>query len=411
MTETTQQPLDYPFPRESRTDPPEAIAELRDTKRVVLVRQPTGEPAWLLTRYEDIRGVLGDHRFTARYPGFVDATGSGGPPTGKFMFSTEGEDHVRLRGLVSSAFTPRYMERLRPRIEEVATDLLDQMATKPRPVDLVEGYAYPLPVTVIFEIFGVPVTEQKHFERLFRAWVAARLSFSRQEPEQASRAGEELKAYVEGLITGKRRAPADDLLSRLVAARDTGGQLSDGELFAMVSGLLISGYVTSVNAIARGTLALLHTGQFATLDTTPEKLERAVEEILRYGQSGDTGVLRIAEEDVEVGGVTVRKGEAVLTPLAAANRDPAEFVDPDTFDVNRTHNPHLSFGFGVHHCVGAALARLELQVAFDRLVRRFPTLRLAVPYEEALNTVVPFIELPGRKGVLVGGSQKLPVTW
>jgi cytochrome P450 len=379
---------------------------------VSLVRQPTGGSAWLLTRYEDIRSVLADPRFIARYPGFIDGSGPGSSQGANFMFSTEGEDHVRLRGLVSSEFTPRRLERLRPRIERVADGLLDAMTSRSAPVDLIEMYAYPLPVIVIFELIGVPVSEQDEFRRLFQAWMSARLAFSFQDPEVASRAGRELKAYVEGLIEAKRPSLADDLLSRLIKARDEGTRrLSDPELFAMVSGLLISGYVTSVNAIARGTLALLDTGQYGVLGGRPDELERAVEEILRYGQSGDTGVLRIAQEDVEVGGITIRRGEAVLTPLAAANRDPAEFADPDRFDVARPHNPHLSFGFGTHHCVGAALARLELRVAFASLVRRIPALRLAVPYKEALASVVPFIELPGRRGVLVGGPQKLPVAW
>jgi cytochrome P450 len=403
-------PLDYPFPRESRTDPPESIARLRATRPVSLVRQPTGEPAWLLTRYDDIRHVLADRRFVARYPSFIDRSGPGSSQGANFMFSTEGADHVRLRGLVSSEFTPLRLERLTPRIERVADQLLDSITAGPERVDLIESYAYPLPVIVIFELMGVPGIEEGEFRRLFQAWISARLSFSLQDPDVASRAGRELKAYVERLIEAKRRSLADDMLSRLIQARDGGTQrLSDPELFAMVSGLLISGYVTSVNAIARGTLALLDTGQYAVLGGRQDAVERAVEEILRYGQSGDTAVLRIAEEDVEVGGVIIRRGEAVLTPLAAANRDPAEFTAPDRFDVNRSHNPHLSFGFGTHHCVGAALARLELRVAFASLVRRIPTLRLAVPYEEALASVVPFIELPGRRGVLVGGPQQLPV--
>jgi cytochrome P450 len=414
MTDTTSPTtpmLDYPFSRTSRTDPPEDIARLRAEAPMTRVRQPNGEPAWLLTRYDDIRSVLADPRFVARYPGFVDAgAGSGDSRGANFMFSTEGADHVRLRGLVSYAFTPRYLENLRPRIEQLADDLLARMAARTPPVDLIEAYAYPLPIVVIFEMFGVPIDQHEHFRDLFRSWIAARLSFTGNNPDRASEAGQQLRSYVEGLLADKRKNPGDDLMSVLIAARDD-DRLSEPELFAMITGLLVSGYVTSVNAIARGTLALLHNGQYTSVGAEPARIESVVEEILRYGQSGDTGVLRIATQDVRLGDVTIAKGEAVLTPLAAANRDPAHFAEPDRFDVARTNNAHLSFGHGAHHCVGAGLARLELQVAFGALARAFPTLRLATSYEEALNTVVPFIQLPGRPGVLVGGPQGLSVTW
>jgi cytochrome P450 len=365
----------------------------------------------MVTRYEDIRAVLADHRFSPRYPGFVDAgAGSSDSRGANFMFSTDGADHARLRGLVSWMFTPRYMATMRPRVERIADELLTAMAGRRPPVDLIEAYAYPLPIIVIFEFFGVPVSERDRFRDLFRGWIASRLSFTGSEAGRTADAGQELRAYVDGLVQAKRGEPGDDLMSSLIGARQD-GRLSEGELFAMVTGLLVSGYVTSVNAVARGTLALLHTGQYAVMGRDPERLEAAVEEILRYGQSGDTGVLRVAKEDVEIAGVTIRKGEGVLTPLAAANRDPSVFPHPDRFDVTRADNVHLSFGHGAHHCVGAGLARMELQVAFAMLARRFPALRLAVPYEEALGLVMPTIELPGRRGVLVGGARELPVTW
>ncbi len=407
--------LAYPFPRDSRTDPPAEIARFRSEAPVVRVTLPTGDAAWLVTRYDDIRAVLADPRLRPRYPGFVGAGGQPGASSAggsNFMFSKGPADHARLRQIVGWAFTPRYIEGMRPRIQEIASNLLARMADQSPPVDLVAAYAFPLPVIVIAELLGVPIPDREEFRDIFRAWTAARLVTGGQGSEKAKEAGQRLRDYVDDMIAAKRCNPGRDLMTALIAAHgDAGDRLSDAELFSMATGLLISGYVTSVNAIARGTLALLRSGEYAELSVGSVGIVQAVEEILRYGQSGDTGVLRIATEDVQVGATVIARGEAVLTPLAAANRDPSYFPEPDRLDLARKDNPHLSFGYGPHHCVGAALARLELQVAFASLAHAFPALRLAVPYDDALRLVVPFIELPGRGGVLVGGARELPVTW
>jgi cytochrome P450 len=404
--------LAYPFPRDSRTDPPAEIARCRGEAPVVQVRLPTGDLAWLVTRHDDIRAVLADPRLSPQYPGFVGAQRQSGAGGSNFMFSKGPADHARLRQIVGWAFTPRYVEGMRPRIQEIADDLLTRMADQSPPVDLVAAYAFPLPVIVIAELLGVPIPDREEFRDIFRAWTAARLATRGQGSGKASDAGQRLRDYVDGMIAAKRRNPGHDLMTALLAAHDEGDdRLSSAELFSMATGLLISGYVTSVNAIARGTLALLRSGQYAALSAGSVGIGQAVEEILRYGQSGDTGVLRIATEGVQIGATMIARGEAVLTPLAAANRDPSYFRDPDRFDITRKDNPHLSFGHGSHHCTGAALARLELQVAFGSLAHAFPALRLAAPEDEAERLVVPFIELPGRGGVLVGGARELLVTW
>jgi cytochrome P450 len=261
---------------------------------------------------------------------------------------------------------------------------------------------------VIFDFLGIPLAEWETYQQLLRAYTGSVLPTSQGD---TGNPGQRLREYVKGLVAAKRRAPGDDLLTRMIEIHDEDeSRLSESELLAQTTGLLAAGYITTVNALARGTVALLHSNQYTALDTNRDRLERAVEEILRYGQSGDTGVLRVATEEVRLGDFVVPRGEAVLTPLAAANRDPDVFPEPDRFDINRRENQHLSFGHGPHHCIGAPLARPELQVGFSALARSLPTLQLAVSYEEALELTVPFIQIPGG-GVIVGGSRSLPVAW
>jgi pimeloyl-[acyl-carrier protein] synthase len=309
------------------------------------------------------------------------------PPSMLFLDPPE---HTRLRSLVNLAFTPRMVERLRPRVAAIAQELLGAMEGG-EVVDLVSAYAFPLPAIVIAELLGVPSADRSQF----RAWSEdIALSLDGTQPEEVRRRGEtaarSLATYFAGLLAERRRAPREDLLTALLAAEEQGDRLGPADLLSMCILLLVAGHETTKNLIANGVLTLLrHPDQLARLRADPSLYATAVEELLRF-ESPVQRTARITHADVDVDGVRIPRGALVLTVIGSANRDPEVFADPDHLDLGRAENPHLAFGRGIHFCLGAPLARLEGQVALQALLDRFPRLALAedtVP-EWSTNTVI-----------------------
>ena len=383
-----------PFARPDPLEPAGELARLRAEAPVTRVMAPTGAPAWLVTRYDDARAVLADRRFGLALPG-LDGGGAG--PNDSLFQDPPG--HTRLRRLVSAAFTPRRSAALRGRAAEIAGGLAAAMLDGRAPADLLEAFALPLPITVIGELLGVPAADRPHF----RAWSDALLALPAAGATDPGTGWANLSAQVTDLIARKRADPGDDLLSALIAVRDEdAGRLSDAELAMMAVTLIPAGYVTTSTAIAWGLLMLTRHGAYERLAADPSLVPGAVEEVLRY-QTAAGDVARVANEDVRLAGVDIAAGDRVLVSLNAANRDGRRFPGPDRFDIVRTDNAHLTFGHGIHHCLGAALARVELQVALTTLATRIPGLRPAVSSGELI----------WRRSELFGDEflAALPVTW
>ncbi|GDY31462.1 cytochrome P450 [Gandjariella thermophila] len=396
---TTSEPRTYPFGLPDRLNLDPRYARLRAEEPLIRVRLPYGEDAWLATRYQDVRTVLGDPRFSRAAVLDRDEPRTRPEPTSGGILSMDPPEHTRLRKLVAKAFTMRRVEALRPRAQEITDELIDQMIDHGPPADLVEEFALPLPVTVICELLGVPYEDRKDFRR----WSDAALSTTALSREQVQEYLDNLHEYMAGLVARRRATPTDDLLGALVRARDEEDRLSEDELVRLGVGLLIAGHETTASQIPNFVYVLLTQPEhWQRLRAEPELVPRAVEELLRYIPLGAAaGFPRYATEDIELGGVLVRAGEPVLAVVASANRDESVFPDADTLDLRREVNPHVGFGHGVHHCLGAPLARMELQVALGSLVRRLRELRLATPEPE----------LRWKTGMLVRGLESFPVSW
>jgi cytochrome P450 len=339
------------------------------------VQWNTALGAWTFVRYADVLSMLTDARFSAER---VRAAAANTNQIARSMLVTDPPDHTRLRALVQKAFTPRMIDQLRPRIVAVVGELLDRVAVKPESFDVIADLAYPLPVVVIAELLGVPPEDRVKF-REWSATLAASLD-PLVPPEVSERvlpARESLHGYLRGIIAERRREPRADLISALVAVEEQGDVLSEPELVLMCTLLLIAGHETTVNLIGNGMLALLsHPDQLARLRADPALIGSAVEELLRFDSPVQL-TARIASEPLEVDGHAIERGQWVLPLLGAANRDPAQFPEPDRLDLGRNPNQHVAFGRGIHFCLGAPLARLEGQIAIGSLVRRFPHLSLA----------------------------------
>jgi cytochrome P450 len=348
----------YPFGANERLDLHPLYQHVREHEPLSWVRMPYGEPAWLVTRYDDVRTVLGDARFSR-----TEATRRDHPrvipdviPLG--LLDMDPPEHTRLRRLIAKAFTTSSVENLRPRAEQIAGQLVMAMIEAGSPADLVEMFARRLPMSVICELLGVPGDDQGQFA----GWVSDATSAEATRDERAEGLARQV-AYIADLVAQRRRQPADDLLGRLILARDEDDRL---------------------------------------LREQPDLIPGAVEELLRFAPLvAAASIVRYATDDVGLSGGMVRKGEAVLTFAPAANRDPAVYADPERLDLTRPAASHLSFGHGVHLCIGARLARMELQVALRALTRDLPDLRLAADPGD----------LAWKPGVLVRGPAALPVTW
>lgn len=395
---TASRPLPaLPFDQPDVLAVPPLLHRLQAEGPITRVRTPTGDEAWHVARYAELKQLLGDSRLGRSHPDpehaprISDSILFGGPAEN---YETEDADHTQMRALLTPYFSARRMEALRPRVEALVDELLDALAAMRPPVDLHEALSFPLPVLVICELLGVPYEDRSQF----RAWSQGMADLH--DRQRADAALTSLIGYMGELVTRKRAHPGDDVISGLCAAE--GGNIADDHIAFLAAVLLFAGHETTVVRIDLGTLLLLtNPDQREALLRDRSLLTSAVEEILRASTTGGGGLPRYPREDIEIGGVTLGAGEAVLLDLGAANHDERAFHDPGRFDVARQPNSHLTFGYGPRFCIGAPLARIELQAVFERLVPRFPTLRLAVPIEQ----------LRTRGDLLTGGLAELPVTW
>ena len=369
-----------PLLPEFHADPYPFYKQLREKEPVH--QSPMG--FWVLTRYDDCVAVLRDQRFGReefqQMLTSVYGDDSEKPALPRSMLFRDPPDHTRLRALVSKAFTPRMIETMREHIQEIVDCLLDRVQDAGR-MDVMEDLAYPLPVTVICEMLGVPVSDHASIRGwsadIARSLDAIGLPSDQAIVERGRKSRRALADYFRRLVPERRARPQQDLLSGLIAAEEQGDKLSQDEVIAMCLLLFIAGHETTVNLIGNGTLALLrHPDQLRKLRAEPALISNAIEELLRY-DSPVQRTARITSVDAEVGGQPMPKGTMVITALGAANRDPAQFPDPDVLDVARKDPRHISFGFGIHFCLGAPLARVEGQLALGTLLRRMPKLALA----------------------------------
>lgn len=391
------------FDAESMRDPYPLFERLRGQAPAHRAVTALGMNVWIVTRYEEARAALTDPRLSkdaetgqalfAKHATDPTARREFADGLLKHMLSADPPDHTRLRKLVGRAFTARRVEALRPRIEEIADELLDGMAAAEQ-ADLIDNYAFQLPITVICELLGVPMQDRSDF----RQWSNTLLSNARRE--EIVQAGLAMVGYLNELIAHKRAEPADDLLTALVDASEDGDRLSETELISMMFLLLVAGHETTVNLIGNGILALLeHPAQLAALRADDSLLPGAIEEFLRYDGPVKMATFRHTTEPVRLGDVEIPADELVLVSLAGANRDGAKFPDPDRFDITRPTGGHLAFGYGIHFCLGAPLARMEGEIAVRKLLARYPNLHLAA---EVKN-------LQWRDSTLMRGLAELPV--
>jgi cytochrome P450 len=385
----------YPLYRRLREDDPVHWSDLAD--------------AWVLTRYDDVVTVLKDPRFSAerdtsrnRYiqQAVASRQETNGNVRSNTVLTADPPEHTRMRLLVSKAFLPSAVEKLRPHIQEIADDLL-AAPREPGRLDVLTDFAYPLPVIVIAELLGVPTEDRAQFKR----WsddVVATLGGAFDRPDLAERgtkSWQELSEYFRETIAERRREPRDDLVSVLVAAADQGDVLTEEQLVATCAVMLIAGNETTRNLIGNGMLALLRNpDQLERLWKDPSLVDSAIEELLRFAGPVQS-TARVATEDVEIGGKAVEKGQLVITVMAAANRDPTHFPDPDKLDITRRRNHHVAFGYGVHSCLGQPLARLEARIAFATLARRISNPRLAID------------EVTWGHSFILRGVESLPITY
>ncbi|MFI1738793.1 cytochrome P450 [Streptomyces sioyaensis] len=403
MSQTAPFPNGLPMDRDAGPfNPPRDITRLREARPVSPLVFPDGHEGWIVTGYDAVRRLMADTRFSSRQdigilhvpyetPGMPAATEPSPQIPGMFI-AMDPPDHTRLRRRLTGAFTVKRMKMLEERIIAITEQQLDELARLTPPVDLVKEFALPVPSLVICELLGVPYADRETFQVN-----SAKFMVKDQSLEEKMAAYEALTTYLAELVTRKRAAPGEDILSDLARHDD----LTIEELTGAAFLLLLAGHETTANMLALGTFALLeHPEQLAELRANPDLLPDAVEELMRYLSVVDV-LFRYATEDIELGGETIREGSTVVISMLAANHDPQRFENPDTLDIHRKARGHLSFGHGIHQCLGQQLARIEMRAGFDGLLRRFPTLNLAVPAGD--------VKL--RTDMNIYGVHELPVTW
>ncbi|MGW9523373.1 cytochrome P450 [Streptomyces diastaticus] len=391
-------PTSYPVPRTCPLDPAPVFDDLRENRPLHRARLDfDGSDVWLVTRHADARAVLSDHRFSSDFSreGFPARMTVRPPGPGTFI-RMDPPEHSRLRRAVVDEFKKKRIEALRPAVQQIVDDLIDAMLEHGAPADLVQRIALPLPTLVICELLGVPYTDRDFFQEC-----TAVIGDQSATPVRRQAVRDELRAYLDRLVGRKTEEPEDDLLSRVAAHRERDG-VSHDEVVGIATLLMIAGFETIANQIGVGTLTLLrHPEQLTAVREDPSVVPGLVEETLRHQTVIDYGLRRVAVEDVEIAGRTIRAGEGVVVVLSSANRDASVFPDPGRLDPHRPAHDHLAFGHGLHQCLGQLLARLQLGVLWRTLFARVPTLHTAVPDEE----------IPFRTDMFVHGVHELPVAW
>ncbi|MFF8791088.1 cytochrome P450 [Streptomyces sp. NPDC015125] len=403
MSPTVPVPHGLPMERDAGPfDPPRHITRLREARPVSPMVFPDGHEGWIVTGYDAVRQTMADTRFSSRQdigilhvpyetPGMPAPTEPSPQIPGMFI-AMDPPDHPRLRRRLTGAFTVKRMKMLEEHITDIVERQLDEMARRTPPVDLVKEFALPVPSLVICELLGVPYEDRETFQVNSAKFLVKDVSLDEKMAAYGA-----LTTYLSELVTRKRAAPGDDILSDLARHDD----LTVEELTGIAFLLLLAGHETTANMLALGTFALLeHPEQLAELRADPDLLPDAVEELMRYLSVVDV-LYRYATEDIELGGETIGKGSTVVVSLLAANRDPRRFDHPGTLDIHRKARGHLSFGHGIHQCLGQQLARIEMRAGFEGLLRRFPALKLAIPAGE--------VKL--RTDMTIYGVHELPVTW
>lgn len=402
-TADTQLPS-FPMNRLSPFAMPGEWGELRDSAPVTRALLPTGKQTWLITRYDLVRQILADPRVSANrmLPNFPTPIVM--PPEmraravafTKALIGADPPEHTERRRLLSGEFTFRRVQTMAPRIQQIVDTHIDQLLAGPRPVDLVKTLALPVPSLVICELLGVPYADRDYFhERVLL--IVGRYT----KPEARTGAIADLHGYFERLVTDKQQNPTDDLLGRLVKENAKANVFDHELLTGMAIQMLLAGHGPIANMISLGMVTLLaNPDQLAAIQADPGLLKGAIEELLRYLSIVEAG-FRVAKEDIELDGVTIKAGDGLIALAGAANRDATAFPDPDTLDVRREEQHHVAFGYGAHQCIGQSLGRLELEIVFGTLLRRIPGMRLAVPMDE----------LPFKDDTNLYRLYELPVTW
>lgn len=388
----------------------ETFLEMRSSDPIFQQPGFDGEtPIWFVTRYKDVEKVLLDDRHFSRdftkfltpeqYEELNTNRQAIGSLVDNHMLNKDGEDHRRLRSLVGKVFTPKMVQSLRPRIQQISDELLDGVQDFGA-MDLIQDFAFPLPITVIGEMIGIPLDDRESFRIWSDAFVRPPLSEDDMQQQMALLM--EFAGYLQKLVTTRTQDPQDDLLSALIHVEEAGDQLSREELFSMLALLIVAGHETTVNLIANSILALLQNPEYLEyLKLHPEAMPNAVEELLRYDSPVERALTRIVIENFELNGHQLRKGDYLIAVISSANRDEDEIENPTRLDFERESNPHLAFGKGTHYCLGAPLARLEGEIALNTLLRRLPNLQLAVSPDDLTYRAVP----------LFRALVRLPVKW
>lgn len=395
----------FPFER-TLTAPSAEYAEARATGELAKVRMWDGSLAWVATSYDHVREILADNRFSAEmatpgYPSLNETMKRLNAAQKPFFIALDPPIHTRLRRMLTAEFAYAKIQAMRPRVTELVNHLTDELLAASKPADFYAQFALPLPSIVITELLGIPDIDHSFFQSRSNTRIALG-----SDPSDSIRAADEIRAYLTDLVAEKAKAPEkyDDIMGRLIGNYVAKGEMSREECMLTVDLLLLAGHETTANMATLGMLSILETpGVFETLraDCSRPVLRQTVEEMLRFHSVLQFVSARVAKEDVDVAGATIRKGEGVFALVSAANRDPGRFPNPDNFDITRGMSPHIAFGFGVHQCLGQPLARLELEIAFATLIDRVPTMRLAEPVEK----------LKFKKNVLVHALYALPITW